>query len=338
MLSSRQKLILKAIIEEYVDSIEPVGSKVLTEKPYLDFSSATIRYDMQFLEENGYLEKTHTSSGRIPSEKGYKFYVENLVTRDEDIVKFYPIIDEIFENKFYSKEEASKRAVEALSHFTGYLVIMSGTSANYSKVKKMEIVPLTHKEALLLIVTDAGAVQSQRITIPKGFKMDDLLRLIDMFDIAVYDHSVLEINEILSKEAMKPRIRQMVDFRDDLLSFLIKAFSRFQSGEFYQAGLTNIFNQPEFHDHESMESILKMIDEESLVNIMKECGSGLTIKIGEDNAIPNMKKCSIVLTPYYINDSAYGTISCIGPIRMQYRKVLPLIEYVATSMRKLYNR
>ncbi len=338
MLSSRQKLILKAIIEEYVDSIEPVGSKVLTEKPYLDFSSATIRYDMQFLEENGYLEKTHTSSGRIPSEKGYKFYVENLVTRDEGIIKYYPIIDDIFENKFYSKEEASKRAVEVLSQITGYLVIMLGSSANFSKVKKMEIVPLTDVDALLLIVTDAGAVQSQKITIPQGFKMDDLLKLIDMFDLAVYDHSVLEINEILSKEAMKPRIRKMVDFKDDLLSFLIKAFSRFQNGEFYQAGLTNIFNQPEFHDHESMENILKMIDDESLVNVMKDCGTGLTIRIGEDNTIPNMKRCSIVSIPYYINDSAYGTISCIGPIRMQYRKVLPLIEYVATSMRKLYNR
>lgn len=338
MLSSRQKLILKAIIEEYVDSIEPVGSKVLTEKPYLDFSSATIRYDMQFLEENGYLEKTHTSSGRIPSEKGYRFYVENLVTRDDDIVKYYPMIDEIFDNKYYSKEEASKRSMELFSQITGYLTIMLGASANYSTVKKMEIVPLTNNEAVLLIVTNSGSVQSQKITIPENFKMDDLLKLIDMFDNAIYDHSVYEINEILSKEAMKPRIRKMVDFRDDLLSFLIKAFSRFQTGEFYQAGLTNIFNQPEFHDHESMEDILKMIDNDSLINVMKDCGTGLTIRIGEDNFIPNMKKCSIVSIPYYINDSAYGTISCIGPIRMQYRKVLPLIEYIATSMRKLYNR
>lgn len=337
MLSSRQKLILKAIIEEFVDSNEPVGSKVLTEKPYLDFSSATIRYDMQFLEENGYLEKTHTSSGRIPSEKGYKFYVENLVTRDDEIVKYYPLIDEIFENKYLSKEEASKRAIELFSQITGYLTVMLGSSANYSIVKKMEIVPLTEKEAILLIVTNAGAVQSQRITIPDGFKMDDLLRLIDTFDNAIYDHSVYEINEVLSKEAMKPRIRKMVDFRDDLLSFLIKAFSRFQEGEFYQAGLTNIFNQPEFHEHACMEELLKMIDNSTLIDVLKDCGTGLTIRIGEDN-IKNMKRCSIVSIPYYINDSAYGTISCIGPIRMQYRKVLPLIEYLATSMRKLYNR
>lgn len=338
MLSSRQKLILKAIIEEYVDSIEPVGSKVLTEKPYLDFSSATIRYDMQSLEENGYLEKTHTSSGRVPSEKGYKFYVENLVTRDSDIVNFYPMIDEIFDNKYLTREDASKKAMDLLSKLTGCMTVMLGSSANYSTVKKMEIVPLKEHEAVLLIVTSTGAVQSQKISVPTGFKMEDLLRLIDTFDNAIYDHSVYEINEVLTKEAMKPRIRKIVDFQDDVLNFLIKGFSRFQTGEFYSSGLTNIFNQPEFHDHDSMENILKMIDDDSLINVMKDCGSGLTVKIGADNTMNNMKNCSIVSIPYYIDDNAYGSICCIGPIRMQYKKVFPLIEYIANSMRKLYNR
>lgn len=338
MLSDRQKLILKAIIEEYVDSNEPVGSKILTEKPYLDFSSATIRYDMQDLEEKGYLEKTHTSSGRVPSELGYKYYVENLCTRDDDIIALYPVIDELFDNKYYTREDACQRAVELLSKMTGLMTIMLGSSENYSTVKKMEIVPLSDKDAVLMIVTNAGAVQSQRITIPHGFKMEDLLRLIDMFDNAIYDHSVFEINEILSKEAMKPRIRKMVDFRDDVLSFLIKGFSRFQTGEFYQAGLTNIFNQPEFHDHDSMTKILQLIDSNSMIDLMKDCGSGLTVKIGSDNLNRNMQKCSIVSIPYYIDDNAFGTIACIGPMRMQYKKVFPLLEYVATSMRKLYNR
>lgn len=338
MLSSRQKLILKAIVEEYADSVEPVGSMVLTEKPYLDFSSATIRYDMQFLEENGYLEKTHTSSGRIPSEKGYKYYVENLLTRDNDIVNYYPMIDEIFDNKYLTREDASKQAVDLLSKITGYMAIMLGSGANYSTVKKMEIVPLSEHEAVLLIVTNTGAVQSQKIEVPDGYKMDDLLRLIDMFDNAIYDHSVYEINEILTKEAMKPRIRKMVDFKDDILNFLIKGFSRFQTGEFYSAGLTKLFNQPEFHNHESMEKILKMIDEDALASVLKNCGKGLSVSIGSDNDDPNLHSCSIVSIPYYIDDNAYGALSIVGPMRMQYKQVFPLIEYVATSMRKLYNR
>lgn len=136
MLSDRQKLILKAIIEEYVDSNEPVGSKVLTEKPYLDFSSATIRYDMQDLEEKGYLEKTHTSSGRVPSELGYKYYVENLCTRDDDIVSLYPVIDELFDNKYYTREDACQRAVELLSKMTGLMTIMLGSSEKLLHSKK----------------------------------------------------------------------------------------------------------------------------------------------------------------------------------------------------------
>lgn len=338
MLSSRQKLILKAIIEDYVETVEPVGSKQLTDKPYLDFSSATIRYDMQYLEENGYLEKTHTSSGRIPSEQGYKYYVENLLTRDNDIVNYYPMIDEIFENKYLTKEDAIKQAMDLFSKITGYMTITLGASANYSTVKKMEMVPLTENDAVLLIVTNSGAVQSQKITIPDDVKMEYVLKFIDMFDVAVYDKSINQINEILYKEARKPRIRQMVDFQDEIFSFLYKAFKRFETGEFYTSGLSLIFNQPEFHNHEGMERFIELIDNNKLVDILKSCEDGLSVRIGSDNPDKNMKKCSTVSIPYYINDDAYGAICCIGPMRMQYKKVFPLIEYIASSMRKLYNR
>ena len=215
MLSDRQKLILKAIIEDYVTSNEPVGSKALTEKPYLDFSSATIRYDMQDLEEKGYLEKTHTSSGRIPSQTGYRYYVDHLIIRDEQVLEYFKYLDEILDNKKLAKEDALKKLADFLSELTGYYTIILGSSADFAKVKKMEIVPLSNTEAVMLIVTNTGQVQSQRITIPEGYNQDDLLKIIEMFDNAMYNHSVYEIREVLSKEASKPRIRQMVDFRDD---------------------------------------------------------------------------------------------------------------------------
>ena len=120
MLTDRQKLILKAIIEEYVTSNEPVGSKMLTEKPYLAFSSATLRYEMQHLEETGYLKKTHTSSGRVPSEQGYRYYVDHLIIRDDDVVEYYKYVDEILDNKYYSKEECIKKITNFLSELTGY--------------------------------------------------------------------------------------------------------------------------------------------------------------------------------------------------------------------------
>ena len=169
MLSDRQKLILKAIIEDYVTSNEPVGSKALTEKPYLDFSSATIRYDMQDLEEKGYLEKTHTSSGRIPSQTGYRYYVDHLIIRDEQVLEYFKYLDEILDNKKLAKEDALKKLADFLSELTGYYTIILGSSADFAKVKKMEIVPLSNTEAVMLIVTNTGQVQSQRITIPEGY-------------------------------------------------------------------------------------------------------------------------------------------------------------------------
>lgn len=337
VLTNRQKLILKAIVEEYVKTNEPVGSKVLTQKPYLDFSSATIRYDMQFLEENGYLEKTHTSSGRVPSEQGYKFYVENLVTRDEETAEVFPYVDSILQTDKEVSEKI-KEVVDLISTYTGYMVATLGTSANYQTVKKMEIVPLSENECVLLIVTSGGKVQSQNITIPRGYKMDDLLRLIEAFDNAMYDRSVIEITDVLSKEAKKPRIRQMVDFQDDLLNFLIKAFARFSETDFYQSGLSKIFNQPEFNDHESMSRIIQMVDDETVKVALKNCGSGLTVHIGSDNFDENLKDCSIVTMPYTIDMSEFGIICIIGPIRMNYSKVFPLIEYAASGIGKLYKK
>lgn len=337
MLSDRQKLILKAIIEEYVTTNEPVGSKSLTNKPYLDFSSATIRYDMQHLEESGYLEKTHTSSGRIPSQMGYRYYVDHLIIRNEEVVEYFKYVDEILDNKLITKEESLKKLTEFLSELTGYYSAIVGASNDYAKVMKMEIVPLSDSEAVLLIVTSNGAVQSQKISIPNGYNMDDLLRIIQMFDNAMYDHSIYEIRDILSKEAAKPRIRQMVDFRDDILNFMIKGFSRFLNAETYDSGLSKLFNQPEFQDHQKMQRILKAIDNNTL-QALASVNGGLKIYVGIENNCEGLEECSIVTVPYYIGDNEYGTLVLVGPTRMNYRGVIPLLEYVAKGMSKLYNR
>ena len=334
MLTDRQKLILKAIIEDYVSSNEPIGSKALTEKPYLDFSSATIRYDMQSLEENGYLEKTHTSSGRIPSETGYRYYVDHLIIRDESVLEYFKYLDDIFDNRHLAKEDALKKIADFLSELTGYYSIILGSSADFAKVMKMEIVPLSNNEAVMLIVTNTGQVQSQKITIPEGYNQDDLLKIIQMFDNAMYGHSVFEIREILSKEAAKPRIRQMVDFKDDILNFMIKGFSRFLNTETYDSGLSRLFNQPEFQDYQIMQKILKAVDEEALNDFAQASAGNLKINIGREN-VKGLEDCSIVTIPYYIDDNEYGTIILVGPTRMNYRGVVPLLEYVAKSMPKL---
>ena len=164
------------------------------------------------------------------------------------------------------------------------------------------------------------------------------MRIIDMFDNAMYSHSVFEIRDILSKEASKPRIRQLVDFRDDILNYLIKSFSKFSNTESYYAGLSKLFNQPEFQDHKIMQKILQAIDNEAMKSFKILGHGGLKIHIGNENISEGLENCSIISIPYYMGDNEYGTIITVGPTRMNYRGVIPLLEYIAKSMTKLYNR
>ncbi|MCR5113021.1 MAG: heat-inducible transcriptional repressor HrcA [Acholeplasmatales bacterium] len=338
MLTDRQKLILKAIIEEYVTSNEPVGSKALTEKPYLSFSSATLRNEMQELEEIGYLRKTHTSSGRIPSDVGYRYYLDHLFIRDENVEEYYKYVDEIFDNKYLSKEESCKKLVNFISDLTGYYCAIVGNSSDSATVLRLEIVPLEANEAVLLIVTSAGLVQHQKIYIPKGYNMDDLMRIINMFDTAMYGHSIYDIRDILSREASKPRIRQMVNFQDDILNFMIKAFERFLHGSSYDAGLSKLLNQPEFQDYQQMQKLIRAIDGEEFSNLLTDTTKGVEIVVGSENKNEGFSDCSVVSVPFFVNDSEFGSILLVGPTRMNYRATVPLIEYVARSMAKLDKR
>ena len=338
MLTDRQKLILKAIIEEYVPSNEPVGSKALTEKPYLAFSSATLRNEMQTLEEDGYLKKTHTSSGRVPSDIGYRYYLDHLFIRDEHVEDYYKYVDEILDNKYDSKEDMSRKLVNFLSDLTGYYTAIIGNASDTAKVLKIEIVELEDNQAVLLIVTSAGNVQSQKIYIPKGYNMDDLMRIIGMFDTAMYGQSIYNIRGILSKEVAKPRIRQMVDFHDDILNFMIKAFDGFLHGNVYEAGLSKLLNQAEFQDYQKMQKLIKAVDNEEFTNVLTDASSSIKIVVGSENMNEGLDECAVVSVPYFINDDEFGTILLVGPTRMNYRATVPLLEYVAKSMRKLDKR
>ena len=315
MLTDRQKLILKAIVEEYVETAEPVGSKVLTEKPYLGFSSATIRFEMAKLEELGYLEKTHTSSGRIPSELGYRFYCSNLVTRDYDVQESFPLIDEIFEKNEFERDEAIKEALNLLSNLTNYTSVALGPDVNNTLVKKLDFVPLNERQAVILIVTEHGNVQNQMVTIPRGMNLEELRKIVVMLDDCLKNVPLSKVEKILNDQ-----------------------FSKIADDNYYLSGVTNVLNQPEFNDVRKMKSFIEAMEERSLLKMMDEGNHGLSIKIGRDNQIIPMDNCTVISVPYRIDDDAYGTIAVIGPTRMEYRRVIPLVEYIAKNMSKLYRR
>lgn len=338
MLTDRQKLILKAIIEEYVATSQPVGSKSLTEKPYLDFSSATLRYDMARLEDLGFLEKTHTSSGRVPSEKGYRYYVEHLVTRDYDVLDAFPQIDAIFSRRELAKESAIKEAINLLSELTQYTTLALGPNVDRTRIKRLDFVPLSASEAVLLIVTNHGHVQNQIIRIPDGMEIEDVRRVISMLDDVLRDRLIYEAKDILSREFASIKIRELMDYQEQLIHSFINAFTQFTQDNIYMSGMTHVFHQPEFNDLDKIKNFMDAMAKKDVLRVISDEQTGLTIKIGKDNKIVPMEHCTVISIPYAITDDEYGTIAVIGPTRMEYRRVIPLLEYIAQSMSRLYKK
>lgn len=334
-LSNRQKLILKAIIEEYVATGEPVGSKVLTEKPYLDFSSATLRADMAYLELVGLLEKTHTSSGRVPSELGYKYYVEHLVTRDYDVINHFPLIDKIFQDETLNKEQMIKKAIDLLSNLTNYMTVASESVFDKTKIAKLDLVKITENEALFLIITNSAKVETKQIRIPKmGF--NEFKKVIDAFDKALIGCYVKDVKYILQSENVANIIAQYIDYQDEILKTFEFAFKDFTESKTFRSGIDTIFEIPEFRDVDRIREIMNAINDNKINSLISTQSHGLTVRIGQENKIQVMSDCAVISVPYQIGDDEGGTIAVIGPTRMEYRRVIPLLEYIAKNMSKLF--
>lgn len=337
MLSSRQKLILKAIIELYVQEAQPVGSKALTDLPYLNFSSATLRSDMAELEELGYLEKTHTSSGRVPSELGYRYYVEHLVTRDSDVESSFPLIDDLLSKHALKRDHALEEAMKLLSDLTNYTAMAIGPQPTLLTIKKIDFIPLSDELATLLIVTNQGHVEHQTINLPEEVSMEALRKVIKTLDELLSNKPLDRAQKILQQAFEQNEIQTYMAFQEQLIDSFLDAFSKFAQENFYLSGMTNIFEQPGFENATYIKRFVEMLDRRELVKLIGH-QEGLQIRFGSDMKLIPMENCTLISIPYQISDNESGTIAVIGPTRMPYNKVIPLVEYIALNIGKLYKK
>jgi len=337
MLTSRQKLILKAIVEYYVEYAQPVGSKILTKMPYLDYSSATLRYDMARLEELGYLEKTHTSSGRIPSERGYRYYVNHLVTRDSDVADDFPLVDEVITRHSYSRNLAVEEAINLLSELTKYTAMAVGPKNSEIKITKIDLIPTSEREAVILIVTNKGHVQHQNIAIPEGVKVNDITEVIKTLDDLLKNRYLEEAEQILKSRFAKEQISSFVEYQRQIYDSFIHAFAKFAEDKFYLSGITNVFDQPEFSNVDNIKNFVDMLDRREIVKFIGGKDS-LNVTFGSEIKLKLMENFSIISVPYRVSETEKGTIAVVGPTRMEYSKVIPLLEYIASNLGKLYRK
>lgn len=322
MISKRQGEILKVIIEEYIQSAKPIGSESICNK--IKCSSATVRNEMVELENMGFLEKTHISSGRIPSEKGYRYYVDSLMKpknmTGEDMLK----LQTIFMNNELDLNDVITRSIEIISEMTTYTSVVLGDSSS-ERLKKVEVVPLNDVDLVAIVVTDKGNTENKKITL-SGIDINDIKKTVDLINELVVGTPIDEVSAKLEYE-IKPIIGKYVKQHEMIYNAFYNAFNDFaqSSSSYYFAGKTNILKQPEFNDSDKIRNIIDKFEDKNIIDSIEETNKGINIYIGSESKIDD--DVTVIKTKYNTEDGE-GTIAIIGPKRMQYNKVISLLEYI----------
>lgn len=327
MISEREKNILKIIVEEYIKTAKPVSSSHICKE--IKCSSATIRNEMVYLEELGYLEKNHFASGRVPSELGYKYYVDNLMQHKnmtgEDMLK----LQTIFQNNSLALSDTIKKSIELVAEITNYTSIVLGTNAKDNKLKKVEIVPLDDNKILTIVITDKGVVEHKNLYLPQTISVDEVRKTVELINKLLIGTPINEVSVKLEYE-IKPIIGKYVKQHEVLYNAFYDAFSEFtnnQSNDVHLVGRNNFLKQPEFTNIDKVKEILTKFD--NINSIKEEENNGINIYIGSESEISN--ETSIIKTKYNIGGEE-GTIAIIGPKRMEYDKVVSLLDYIKNNI------
>ena len=328
MITNRQKEILKVIVEEYIKTAKPVSSNHICKK--LKCSSATIRNEMVRLEELNLLEKNHFASGRIPSEDGYKYYVENLMTpknmTGEDMLK----LQTIFRNNSLDLNDTIKKSIEIISEITNYTAVVLGATSKTNRLKKVEIVPLDENKILSIVITDKGVVQHKILFLPNTVSNEEVRKTVELINKLVVGTPINEVSEKLEYE-VKPIIKEYVNQYEILYNTFYDAFHEFTDAkaDVHFGGRTNMLKQPEFSNIDKVKEILGKFDDVNSIEKMKEEDNGINIYVGSETELTD--DVSVIKTKYSI-DGEEGTIAIIGPKRMEYGRVVALLDYIKNNL------
>ena len=327
MLTDRQKEILKLIVMEYIKGAKPVGSHQICE--VLNCSSATVRSEMANLEDLGLLEKTHTSSGRVPSEEGYRYYVNNLMKpkeiSGEDMLK----LQLIFSNNQLELSDCIKRSLEIVSDITNYTSVVLGTKSHDNTLKEVNIVPLTDNSMVVVVITDKGFVEHKTIDV-QGISLDEVKKTVTLINNMIVGTPIDEISSKLEFE-VKPIIGRYVKEHERLYNVFYNVFNNFTNKNVDVMGKSNILKLPEFSSVDKVRDILEKLDD-NIDSIVEETDDNdINIYIGKET---NLDDDMTVIRTKYKTDKEEGTIAIVGPKRMEYDRVVNLLEYIKENIER----
>jgi len=329
MLAERQMNILKAIVEEYIKTAHAVGSKNLCKR--FKCSSATIRNDMLALEQMGYLEKQHISSGRIPSEKGYRYYVDNLMEpkkiSGEDMLK----LQTIFSNNELDLNSAIEKSLEIISDITNYTSVVLGSASKENNLEKVEVIPINDNSLVAIVVTDKGHVENKQIKLPQKVDIKEISKTSELLNKMLHGTPIDEVSCRLEFE-IKPIIGNYVKNYEVLYNAFYEALSNFQGEkDVHWGGKTNILKQPEFNTVDDVKNIISKFESKDIVSKIEETGDEVKVYIGKETSLDD--NVTVIKTKYNTGKNE-GTLAVIGPKRMDYERVLNLLEYIKDNIEK----
>jgi len=337
MLTERQLLILQIIVDDFIRMAQPVGSRSLSKKEGISFSSATIRNEMADLEDLGYIEKPHSSAGRIPSEKGYRFYVDHLLSPqlvNEDDARS---VKSVFAERIFEIEKLVKNSADILSDLTNYTTIALGPKVSENRLKSIQLIPIGTNQAVSIIVTDTGIVKNRTVTIPPGVSMSDIEKMVNILNERLINVPIHQLNDKLYKEVAMI-LRSHISNYESVLKMVSNTIDVPIEQKLFLSGKTNILAQPEFHDVETMRVLLNMIEKkDELKSILPIEQLGLSVKIGKENEKSGLENVSIISATYSLGDNQIGTFAVLGPTRMEYSRVISLMHLITGQLNLLFS-
>ena len=338
MMDARKFRILQAIIDDYILTAIPVGSRTISKKYEMGLSSATIRNEMSDLEELGYLDQPHVSAGRIPSAKAYRLYVDQLLGQGVIPTDDSASVRQYFGNRTRQMEDVINHAAQVLSGLTHYTSLVMTPKGSELRIRTLQLVPVSATSALVVIVTDGGIMRDTVVDVGRDMDGDALYAISRMLTERLEGHTLSEAQQLLNsaKEAMHDDQALL----DGVLHFVDEAEGKGSKAKLALGGTSNILNYPEYNDVEKARSFLSVLEtKEKLMQLLEDRGEmAFTVRIGPETGIPELSDCSLVTASYRLGNNTRGTIGVIGPTRMQYGHVLSVLNAMGRQLSELLGK
>jgi len=339
-LSDRKSKILHAIIKNYLDTGEPVGSRTISKYTDLNLSSATIRNEMADLEELGYIMQPHTSAGRIPSDKGYRWYVDMLMSQKEQEVT--EMKEQMLE-KADKMEQLLKQAAKVLANNTNYATMISTPVYNRNKIKFIQLSQVDAMQLIVVIVMEGNIVKNQIVTLEEPLTNEELLKLNMLLNTSLNGIAIEEINL-----GLIARLKEQAGIHSEIVSNVLDVVANLiqvdDGMEIYTSGATNIFKYPELSDKQSAQEIISAFEEkQQLASLVTQTmasseNKDIQVYIGGESKVEKMKDCSVVTATYELGEGMQGTIGIIGPKRMDYEHVMKTLKTLMAELDHIFHK